>query len=630
MADRPQRCNSASSRHNSGGAQAESRPGSAASTARPLSVRLNSTSRQSFHESLRIPASPHSRRQQSLTQSAVKSLIDNPPARKTDPAFAGRDWTQITIGELARPTDLQFVEAGVSIEDATNLLIQNTDTRCLLIREKPEDKSVVGTFDFADLNAYLLLVVGLAQPEAGLEDAFRGAARKAKHGVPIPLRDVKKVAPSKEPLTMLPASADLRKAVETFGGGVHRVVVLKEHSTEVVGIFTQLRLVKFLWTNGESFPVIDRLYPQTLSELKVCSQQVQWISGDKPLYHALQVLHNEGLSSVAVVDNQMNVLGNISIVDVKLLTKSSSAPLLENSCAHFISIILSTRGLIDGQDSYPVFHVNAQSTLAHTIAKLAATKSHRMWVTDPASPAASAPSTPCFSSPHATFPSVAPVPMHPSFSLLDHEQETEQEQEQETAQQRARPKYRKQQQRRPSPPAPPEPQSNPLSQATSEAAFLRSAPPSETTPYPPAVSLNKNNDLPPPVAPPSLSVSGNNLPSAPSPAPAAAALAASLSGPAPIGSSSGMPMGLPTAAAAAAAATLTKPSSTALPHDGARLSGRLIGLVSLTDVLNLYARASGLRPLDPNISRSRRRRTSSSSSMGMRKSGELSREVFGR
>lgn len=41
-------------------------------------------------------------------------------------------------------------------------------------------------------------------------------------------------------------------------------------------------------------------------------------SGESPLYQALQVLHNEGLSSVAVVDSQMNVLGNISIVDVKV------------------------------------------------------------------------------------------------------------------------------------------------------------------------------------------------------------------------------------------------------------------------------------------------------------------------
>lgn len=108
-------------------------------------------------------------------------------------------------------------------------------------------------------------------------------------------------------------------------------------------------------------------------------------------------MNNEGVTSLAVVDNNYNVVGNISNVDVKvsnfirsmfrssiltgyqLLTKSSSAPLLENTCIHFISVILSTRGMIDGKDSYPVFHINPQSTLAHTVAKLVATTAHRYY-----------------------------------------------------------------------------------------------------------------------------------------------------------------------------------------------------------------------------------------------------------
>lgn len=107
-------------------------------------------------------------------------------------------------------------------------------------------------------------------------------------------------------------------------------------------------------------------------------------------------MNNEGVSSLAVVDNQWNVVGNISVVDVKvsaiiatsdykvlmngniqLLTKSTSLPLLHNTCIHFISVILSTRGITEGQDSFPVFHINPQSTLAHTVAKLVATRSHR-------------------------------------------------------------------------------------------------------------------------------------------------------------------------------------------------------------------------------------------------------------
>ena len=43
------------------------------------------------------------------------------------------------------------------------------------------------------------------------------------------------------------------------------------------------------------------------------------LSGDKPLKEALVIMNNEGVSSLAVIDNQYNVVGNISNTDVKVL-----------------------------------------------------------------------------------------------------------------------------------------------------------------------------------------------------------------------------------------------------------------------------------------------------------------------
>lgn len=76
---------------------------------------------------------------------------------------------------------------------------------------------------------------------------------------------------------------------------------------------------------------------------------------------------------------------------------------------------------------------------------------------------------------------------------------------------------------------------------------------------------------------------------------------------------------------------ITPPSAPSIPASslpGGRLSGRLVGMVSLTDILNLHARATGLSPADP--AESRRRRRSSSSSMNIRRSGEVGREMFSR
>jgi hypothetical protein len=68
-------------------------------------------------------------------------------------------------------------------------------------------------------------------------------------------------------------------------------------------------------------------------------------------------MSNEGLTSIAVVDNAFNVVGNISTADTKLLTSSTQLPLLQSTCIHFISVILSERGIGDGKDSFPGKHL---------------------------------------------------------------------------------------------------------------------------------------------------------------------------------------------------------------------------------------------------------------------------------
>ena len=72
----------------------------------------------------------------------------------------------------------------------------------------------------------------------------------------------------------LPHNADLTKAVEIFGGGVHRIIIVKDGTDDVLGILSQSTLLKFLWENGDSFPIIDQLYSQTVKDLGVGSQQL--------------------------------------------------------------------------------------------------------------------------------------------------------------------------------------------------------------------------------------------------------------------------------------------------------------------------------------------------------------------
>lgn len=153
------------------------------------------------------------------------------------------------------------------------LLVQSGSPNVVLLRENANSSIAIGTFDYSDLNAYLLLVVGLAHPDEADVASFDELAKKGREGKAIPLKDVKDLG-KKEPLISLPTSADLTKAMEVFGSGVHRVLVVKEGTTDVVGILTQLRLVQFFWENRQSFPVVDQLYPSLIKDLNLGSHSV--------------------------------------------------------------------------------------------------------------------------------------------------------------------------------------------------------------------------------------------------------------------------------------------------------------------------------------------------------------------
>ena len=149
----------------------------------------------------------------------------------------------------------------------------------LLISSAASDKSAIGTFDYKDLNQYLLFATGSLRPDEEHLEFFQDLAKKAQRGSKIPVKDAKSLG-TKEPFVILPHTANLTAAVENFGGGVHRIVIVREGTKRVIGVLSQLRLVKFLWENGPSFPVLDQLYHQTIKDLGIGSQNVisiKWV-----------------------------------------------------------------------------------------------------------------------------------------------------------------------------------------------------------------------------------------------------------------------------------------------------------------------------------------------------------------
>ena len=117
------------------------------------------------------------------------------------------------------------------------------------------------------------MVVGLVQPEEDHIHDFVELAQKAREGKSIPLREIKDWG-KKEPLTFLPGTADIIQAIETFGKGLHRILVVDENTKAVTGLLSQSRLTRFLWEHGRHFPVIEQLYSHYLRDLKIGSNNV--------------------------------------------------------------------------------------------------------------------------------------------------------------------------------------------------------------------------------------------------------------------------------------------------------------------------------------------------------------------
>ncbi len=298
----------------------------------PLNTpRKGSNSPRLSHRSLltenirQYPPSPRAQRTQSFSGAALTELLMNPPTGKSngvDERFKGRDWRTIQVHEIIAPTETRFVELDTSIEDTTKLLIRSGPPNVVLVRESRKTKTAIDTFGYDELTSYLLLVLGMTQP-----DQLAGQlAQRARQGETLPLKEVFDNLGPRESPNFLAHTASLGQAMEVLGSGLHRVIVYKEGTSEAMGVLSQLRLVRFFWENHQSFAPTEALYSRTLKDLDLGAKVVVAINGDKPLSDALRLMNDEGITSLPVLDAHNNVVGNISHVDTRVSSQIHQIP----------------------------------------------------------------------------------------------------------------------------------------------------------------------------------------------------------------------------------------------------------------------------------------------------------------
>ena len=309
----------------------------------------------------------------------------SPSASQYVSTVHSQKWQHIQLSQLVEESKLVTIQSSISIEEAFNTLVKHHLTS-LPVESFPGDMNCL-SFDYNDLNSYLLLV--LKKITVSNEEI----TQDCQSGKPVPVGEIIKLTPKNQSYK-LPESANLSTVMGILGSGVHRLIITNNEKTAIKGILSQRRLIKYLWDNARTFPSLEQLLNKSLQELQVGvlnssikpttdHSRVISIRGEEPLIMALFKMHSERISSIAVVDQLNNLIGNISVTDVKHVTRTSQYPLLHNTCRHFISVILNSRGLEMGKDSFPIFHVYPTSSLGRTLAKLVATKSHRLWIVQP-------------------------------------------------------------------------------------------------------------------------------------------------------------------------------------------------------------------------------------------------------
>ncbi|CAG8463642.1 20077_t:CDS:2, partial [Racocetra fulgida] len=207
------------------------------------------------------------------------------------------DWTLVKAIDLVIDQKVIVIDGEIPIEEACDILTQNNISSAPVYDASTNSYS--GMFDWADVMTYLLIVLK------------------------------KKDAMKQQEKSDAELSAEFNDLVKLAN-------IYKFYLSACCVADIDINLIPFLDLSKKN-PFYSVL-PET-SLLQVVE-----------LFGSGTHRDNNGLSSIAIVDSEGLLIGNISMTDIK--------------------------------DRYPVFDVRPTSTLGYTIAKLSATKAHRLWVVD--------------------------------------------------------------------------------------------------------------------------------------------------------------------------------------------------------------------------------------------------------
>ncbi|KAF8940209.1 cell separation during budding [Dissophora ornata] len=257
------------------------------------------------------------------------------------------DWTMIQVGKLVEHQKVITIDANASIEDACEVLLKHGISSAPVYNA--ESNTYVGMFDYSDLMTYILIV--LKRMDVPLEDQT------------MEMRDLVQKTNSCQNVPVKLAS-----------------VAVIDSNGSVAGLLSQSSTLDYLLRHLSEFPQLQPVMQQTLQQLGLASSKVLYVNGDAQVLEALIMMSKHSVSSLAILDDQGILLGNVSMTDIQHIMKDLKTSWLWLSCFQFVARIRQLQGVERGEDQYPVLDVSATSTFGYALSKLQATRVHRLWV----------------------------------------------------------------------------------------------------------------------------------------------------------------------------------------------------------------------------------------------------------
>ncbi|KAJ1719506.1 cell separation during budding [Coemansia erecta] len=315
---------------------------------------------------------------------------------------APRHWLAVQAHELVEDQHVVQVDSEATIEEACDALIQHNIQSVPL--HDARSQTYVGMFDLHDLAAYILA----KRPQLGSSPSpsLGSASNSGGGGSPLMRRamgrrgemvsrvsDMSHVNPF---YSVLPETT-VAQVAGVFAKGAHRVAVM-ENERRIRGILSQTRVVRYFFEHcaapdddnngddaGAARAVVsaseDALLDRTLLQLGLVTNDVVVAQPQMPVIQALSLLEQWHVSSLALVDHEQRIIGNLSVGDIKYLAKDRG--LLGGTCMDLVQAVRFMQGVEEGRDRAAVFSVRPEATLRYALSKLVATGAHRVWITRP-------------------------------------------------------------------------------------------------------------------------------------------------------------------------------------------------------------------------------------------------------